>query len=166
MFTPVTFSSTLTIIPIHSACVSLNKRDWFIFIVSTEIFPFISTILCGFALSCLFCFSFLFSFFSFWMFYLIQEPKHILIPVRPYSLHTVWVFVFVFFWQCQMTFGILVPWSGTEPRLHTVEMQNPDDWTAREAPVHAVCCAGFCPFLLFQVDIIVLNNVCLYLSTF
>ena len=38
--------------------------------------------------------------------------------------------LFLFFWPCHVAWGILVPWSGTEPRPSTVRAWSPDDWTA------------------------------------
>lgn len=91
VFTPVTFSSTWTIIPIHSACVSLNKRLIYIYCQYWDI-SFISTILRWFSYL---AFSVSLSsslFFLLNVLFHVQEPKHILIPVRLHSLHTVWVF--------------------------------------------------------------------------
>ena len=42
------------------------------------------------------------------------------------------------FWQCCVACGILVPWSGIEPRPSTVRAWSPNHWTAREFPGHTL----------------------------
>ena len=42
-----------------------------------------------------------------------------------------YLFIFLF-WPCQVACGILVPWSGIEPRLPALEAWHLNHWTTRE----------------------------------
>ena len=48
------------------------------------------------------------------------------------------IYLFIYFWPCRATCGILVPQPGIEPVPHAVEAQSPNFWTAREFPFHAL----------------------------
>ena len=43
-------------------------------------------------------------------------------------------FFFFFFWFCHAACGILVPWTGTESMLPSVEAWSPNHWVTRKVP--------------------------------
>ena len=47
-------------------------------------------------------------------------------------------FFFFFFWPCFMACGILVPWSGIEPMLSAMRVQNLNYWIAREFSLNSI----------------------------
>ena len=50
--------------------------------------------------------------------------------------HVYWV-LHTFFWPCPMTFRILVPGPGIEPRAAAARIPNPNDCTTRKLPSSA-----------------------------
>ena len=72
-----------------------------------------------------------------------RKNGYVTLPVFPIRLHTIvflsplleryWVAIDFFFLLATLWgYGILVPWTGTEPKPSTMKARSPNHWTTRE----------------------------------